>query len=74
MPDTIKGLGIINEAEIDLSVEFAGLFQNMVNISNLVSGATTSAKTGLLSWEFSINDWSKSFIQDVQQDFAEMGN
>ena len=26
VPDTIKGLYIINESEIDLSVEFTGLF------------------------------------------------
>ena len=65
MSDAVKGLGIVNEAEIDLPVEFCTLFQNMPDVGNLVPSATTSAKSSLFCWKLSIKDRTKSFIDDV---------
>ena len=65
MSDAVKGLGIVNEAEIDLPVEFCTLFQNMPDVGNLVSSATTSAKSSLFCGKLSIKDRTKSFIDDV---------
>ena len=72
--DTVKGLGIIDEAEIDRSVKFCAFFQNMSDVRDLVSGATASAETSMFCWELTFNDRTKSFIYDVQQDFAEVGD
>ena len=52
-PDTIEGLGIVYQAIFLLNLSFFP--RNLANICNLISDAT---ETGLLSWEFSINDWS----------------
>ena len=49
---TVKGFSVINEAEIDMSVEFPYLSYDPVNVGNLVSGSSTFSKSSWYLWKF----------------------
>ena len=37
---TVKGFGIVNEAEVDVFLEFSCFFYNLKDIVNLISGSS----------------------------------
>ena len=37
---TVKGFGIVNKAEVDVSLEFSCFFYNPANVGNLISGSS----------------------------------
>ena len=39
---TIKGFNIVNEAEIDIFLEFSSFFYDPANVGNLISGSSAS--------------------------------
>ena len=41
---TVKGFGIVNEAEIDVFLELSYLFDDPVGASNLISGSSAFSK------------------------------
>ena len=44
---TVKGFGIINKAEIDVSLELSCFFNDPVDVSNLISGSSASGGDGI---------------------------
>ena len=44
---TVKGFGIVNTAEIDVSLEFPCFFNDPVDAGNLMSGSSAFSKTSL---------------------------
>ena len=44
---TVKGFDIVNKAEIDVFLELSCLFNNPVDVGNLISGSSTFSKTHL---------------------------
>ena len=49
---TIKGFSIVNEAEIDIFLEFPCFFYDPVDIGNLISGSSAFSKSSLYTWVF----------------------
>ena len=47
MIHTVKGFGIINKAEIDVSLELSCFFNDPVDVSNLISGSSASGGDGI---------------------------
>ena len=45
---TVKGFGIVNQAEIDVFLELSCFFNDPVDVGNLISGSSAFAKTSLL--------------------------
>ena len=41
---TVKGFGIVNKAEIDVSLELPCLFDDPVDVGNLISGSSAFLK------------------------------
>ena len=41
---TIKGFGIVNKAEIDVSLELSSFFHDLVHVGNLISGSCAFLK------------------------------
>ena len=41
---TVKGFGIINEAEVDVFLEFACFFYDPTDVGNLISGSSAFLK------------------------------
>ena len=44
---TVKGFGVISEAEVDVSLEFSCFFNDLADVGNLVSGSSAFSKTAL---------------------------
>ena len=44
---TVKGFGIVNEGEIDVFLELSCLFDDSVDVGNLISGSSAFSKTSL---------------------------
>ena len=44
---TVKGFGVVNEAEVDVFLELSCFFDDPVDIGNLISGSSAFSKS---SW------------------------
>ena len=44
---TVKGFGIVNKAEIDVSLEISCFFHDPADVGNLTSGSSAFSKTSL---------------------------
>ena len=69
---TIKGFSVINEAEIDVFLEFSCFFYDPVDVGNLISGSSAFSKTSLNIWEFLIHILLKPSLEDFEDYFASM--
>ena len=49
----VKGFGIINKAEIDAFLELSHFFDDLMDVSNLISGSSAFSKSSLNVWKFS---------------------
>ena len=49
---TVKGFGIVNEAEIDVFLELSCFFHDPADVGNLISGSSAFFKTSLNIWKF----------------------
>ena len=52
---TVKGFGIVNKAEIDVSLELSCFFDDPADVSNLISGSSAFSKTSLNIWKFMVH-------------------
>ena len=55
MNHTVKDFGIVNEAKIDISMEFACFFYDPVDVGNFISGSSAFSKSSLYIWKFSVH-------------------
>ena len=51
---TVKGFGIVNQAEIDVFLELSCFFDDPVDVGNLISGSSAFSKASLNIWKFMI--------------------
>ena len=51
---TVKGLGIVNKAGVDVFQELSCLFYDQVDVGNLISGSSAFFKTSLNIWKFTV--------------------
>ena len=59
---TLKGFGIVNKAEIDIFLEFSCLFDDPVDVGNLISGSSTFSKTSLNNCKFMVHVTAKAWL------------
>ena len=52
---TVKGFGIVNEAKLDVLMEFSCFFYDPTDPSNLISGSSAFSKSSLNIWKFSVH-------------------
>ena len=51
---TVKGFGIVNEAEVDIFLELASFFNDLSNVGSLISGSSAFSKSRLNIWNFTV--------------------
>ena len=71
---TGKGFGIVNEAEIDVCVEFSCLFCDPTDVGNLISGSSAFSKSNLNIWKFLLCVLLKPSLENFEHYFASMWN
>ena len=52
---TVKGFSIVNEAEVDVFLEFSCFFDDPTDADNLISGSSAFSKSSLNIWKFSVH-------------------
>ena len=51
---TVKGFSVVNEAEIDVFLEFPCFLYGPMNVGNLIFGSSVFSKFNLYTWKFSV--------------------
>ena len=63
---TVKGFCLINEAEVDVFLEFSCFFCDPVDVSNLISGFSAISKSSLYIWKFLVHVLLKPNLKDFE--------
>ena len=50
----VKGLSVVNEAEVDIFMELSCFSDDPTDVDNLLSGSSAFSKYRLNIWEFSV--------------------
>ena len=69
---TVKGFGIVNEAEIDVFLELSCFFHDPADVGNLNSGSSAFSKTSLNIRKFMVHILLKLGLENFEQYFASM--
>ena len=72
MINTVKGFNVVNEAEVDVFLEFSWFFYNSVDVGNLISGSSAFSKVNLYIWKFSVHILLKPSLKDFEHYLASM--
>ena len=74
MIHTIKDFVIVNETEVDVSLEFPSFLYNPANVGNFISGSSSFSKPSLDIWKFLIHIMLKPSMQDFKHDLTSTGD
>ena len=66
----IKDFCIVNEAEVDVFLEFPCFLIDSINVGNLISGSPAFSKPILHIWKFSVHILLKHRLKDFEQNLA----
>ena len=69
---TVKGFGVVNEAEVDVFLEFSCFFYDQTDVGNLISGSSAFSKSSLTIWKFSVNVLLKTSLGNFEHYFTSM--
>ena len=67
---TVKGFGIINEAEVDDFLELSCFFYDPMDVGNLISGSSAFSKSSLNIWNFMVHVLLKPGLENFEHYFA----
>ena len=68
----IKGFSVVNEAEVDVILEFSCFFYDSVDVGNLISGSSAFSKTSLNIWKFMVHMSLKPGLENFEHYFTSM--
>ena len=71
---TVKGFSVVNEAEVDILLEFSCFFYDLADVDSLISGSSAFSKSSLNIWEFSVHVLLKPHLENFEHYFASMWN
>ena len=63
---TVKSFGIVNRAEIDVSLELFCFFNDALNVGNLISGPSAFSKTDFNIWKFKVHVLLKPGLENFE--------
>ena len=66
MIHTVKGFGVVNEAEVDVFLEFPCFFYDPTDAGNLISGSSAFSKSSLNIHNFSVNVLLEPSLKDFE--------
>ena len=69
---TVKGFSVVNEAEVDVFIEFSCFFKDPEDVGNLISGSSAFSKSSLNIWKFSVHILFKPGLENFEHYFASM--
>ena len=72
MIHTVKGFGIVNEAEVDVFLEVSCFFDDPTDVGNLISGFSDFSKSSLNIWKFLAHVLLKLGLENFEYYFASL--
>ena len=69
---TVKGLGIVSKAEIDVFLELSCSFDDPKDVGNLISCSSAFSKFSLNIWKFTVHVLLKPGLENLGHYFASM--
>ena len=69
---TVKGFGIVNNAEVDVFLELSCFFDDPMDVGNLISGSSAFSKSSLNIWRFLVHILLKLGLENFEHYFASM--
>ena len=67
---TVKGFGLINNAEVNFFLELSCFFDDPADIGSLISGSCALSKISLNIWEFMIQILLKPGLENFKHYFT----
>ena len=67
---TVKGFGIVNEAEVDVFLELSCFFDDPMDVGNLISGSSAFSKFSLNTWKFTVHILLKPGLENFEHYFT----
>ena len=67
---TVKGFGVVSEAEIDVFLELSCFFEDPMDVGNLISGSSAFSKSSLNIWKFTVHILLKPGLENFEHYFA----
>ena len=68
----VKGSSIVNEAEVDVFLEFSCFFYDPMNVGNSISGSSALSKSRLNICKFLVHILLKHSLKDFEHYLARM--
>ena len=68
----VKGFSVVNEAEVDVFLEFFCFFYDPTDVGNLISCSSAFSKSSLNIWKFSFHILLKPSLENFQHYVASM--
>ena len=69
---TVKGLGIVNKAEVNVFMEVSSFFDDLADVGNLISGSSAFSKSSLNIWKFMVHELLKPVLENFEHYFASL--
>ena len=66
MINTVEGFCVVNEAEVDVFLEFPYFFYDPMDAGNLISGSSAFSKSSLNIWKFLVHVLLKPSLQNFE--------
>ena len=70
--DPVKDFSVVNEAEVDVFLEFSCFFYDPMDVGNLISGSYAFLKSSLYIWKLSVHMLLKPSLKDFEHCLASM--
>ena len=67
---TVKGFGIVSKEEIDAFLELSCFFNDLADVSNLISGSSAFSKTSLNIGKFMVHVLLKPGLENFEHYFT----
>ena len=67
---TVKGFGIVDEAEIDVFLELSCSFDDPTDVGNLISRSSAFSKSSLNIWKFTVHLQLKPGLENFEHYFT----
>ena len=70
MIHTVKSFGIVGKADVDVFLELSCVFDDPVDVGNLISGSSAFSKTSLNNWKLMVHVLLKPGLENFEHYFT----